>query len=167
MVTVPVVQSSSFGTPGGLPKSARRWARSAHLHEVRSAGYRAGGGGGGGKFTRPLGASSGSEVTTPREGVELVEGDVFGPAAVKSEGGNGSASLFAADERTLVASPHDKVRDGGGREEEEESGEADEWVDTDADGTDSESQHSGLNGTRHRINVMQPKDPVASVLDVF
>ncbi|KAH9971453.1 UNC-like C-terminal-domain-containing protein [Russula compacta] len=38
-VIVPVQRSSSHGVPviGPVPRSARRWARSAHLHEVRRA----------------------------------------------------------------------------------------------------------------------------------
>jgi len=39
---VPVQRSSSYGAPfvGPVPRSARRWARSAHVHEVRRHGTR-------------------------------------------------------------------------------------------------------------------------------
>lgn len=176
-----IEQSASFGTPGGLPKSARRWARSAHLHEVKSAA---------GRLPRPLMLTSSSEQTLrspdwAASRKSLGDRDVFGPSsssAADFQSGNGSSLLV--DEITLVASPQRELINGKskgrGRRwksgqgevvalDGETAGEADEWVDTDVDGTESEGQTHGrregemdrdFSKARYGLDVMQPKDPV-------
>ncbi|CAL1713663.1 unnamed protein product [Somion occarium] len=149
--------STSVGVIGPVPKSAKRWARSAHLHEVKHFSAH-----------RRMNINTG---TTPRadrdtenkppflpsftsdshllsirreRGLQNGEGDVFGPSFDGPSGSSvGQAGSSRSGRGRLSSQKQLSVGDmrlGCVRKgTSSENSEMDSWVDTDADGTDSET----------------------------
>ena len=101
-----------MGTIGPVPKSARRWARTAHLHEVKSGLLWS---------SKSVEGSTKMEAMMGHENGHLngnAEGDVFSP-------------------RTVANGVHEK-EPGSLSFDEADVGEGDGWVDTDADESEAE-----------------------------
>ncbi len=133
-VPLPLQRSSSYGAAfvGPVPRSARRWARSAHLHEVRRARHQ----------HHPhhqqqqqqhhhRGTDAGTDVdedvfaaTTAHRGAQPVAGS-FGRDLTNNRLSGGTAGLMRSHQKG------EKAGDGGGG-----AGAADTWVDTDTDADD-------------------------------
>jgi hypothetical protein len=137
----------ALGSGGTMPRSARKWARSSHLHEVRvDGGPRTGGkgkrGDGGGKSNSKATKENGSDHSdvfgTPGGGggggvrspylIRQLEGIRTGPLVGKSIIGE------VAEGEDVYIDPNRGKLAGG----VEESGDGDGWVDTDVDGSEVE-----------------------------
>jgi hypothetical protein len=117
----PLRRSSSHGiamdeSPSSSPRSAKKWARSAHLHEVR------------------VGSGKGSKLRK----VEMDEADIFfGPSDTPVFRGkeNGKGTLRGSREPAIDVDSRPPFPSPG-RPSDGDSGDA--WVDTDADGSEDE-----------------------------
>jgi len=115
-------QSGSWGPSYVVPKSARKWARTAHLHEVKTpaalgSGSLGSGSGSGGRGSLTSSPKSNHD-RTPREFASGKdrdkENDFFSMASKYKTNGNGGLS-----EGSLLLRPED-------------DGDGDLWVDTDS-----------------------------------
>ncbi|KAH9947467.1 UNC-like C-terminal-domain-containing protein [Amylocystis lapponica] len=153
----PIQRTSSGGLPGAfagvgpVPKSAKRWARSSHLHEVKSASAVPGVGG----------MSRTDSAATLRQGADAspsdrraADSDIFGPprfpgtAPAVAGRDKGKAKLQASEDRRTVSPLRFSSTDGlsGAHTQpsrplasESEVSEGDGWVDTDAEASGSET----------------------------
>ncbi|GJE92617.1 UNC-like C-terminal-domain-containing protein [Phanerochaete sordida] len=116
-----IAQSFSTGGIGPVPKSARRWARTAHLHEVKSAAPTLG-------ASRSEGARSRQPSTSDDDHADT------GPTLARH------ADVFSPRPESPPAQPAPSpgVRGGLGLVDLDVANEADGWVDTDAE---SDSEH--------------------------
>jgi hypothetical protein len=145
IMSMPVQRSNSYGAPfvGPVPRSARRWARSAHVHEVRRHGVRHQ------HHHHHL-------RDTTNVGIDENE-DVFGAGPARSRGlsesrsapvtrasfgrdGNASVSGGPAGQMPMRRQREgQEVADGGGG-----AGAGDTWVDTDTDTGADDDGDGGL-----------------------
>jgi hypothetical protein len=117
-----------FGTPGPAPRSAKKWARSAHLHEVRSKS---------GKQRRGEEERAMRERGRPRDKENEVI-DVFSsPVAVQGDYTSEMGSHLKG-KIPETPSPLGFSRQSDGDDSASASG--DHWVDTDVDGSGTESE---------------------------
>ena len=111
-----VTQSLSMGVIGPVPRSARRWARTAHIHEVKGRGSRS-------ESNASKAESERSRSSHTKTETEVGEDeDVFGPRPLKA--------AFELEERTVrfpVVSTSTSIP------LEVEASEGDGWEDTDVD----------------------------------
>ncbi|CCM03729.1 uncharacterized protein FIBRA_05875 [Fibroporia radiculosa] len=146
----PVMQRSSsggmglgYGSPAAVQKSAKHWARSAHLHEVKNPTT---GRSTGDNCVQGIASSSRTELGRQSD----VDHDLFGPQAdvlVKSSQGEQHIHVSRCALPPLCMSgAHDLSTGCVQRRSESDAdvSEGDGWVDTDADGSDLE-----LCGTTH------------------
>lgn len=140
--------SPGFSGIGPVPRSAKRWARSAHLHEVRGKGDREKGGGSSRDQTR----------TRDRRGRENDSGEVFMSPSSPLKGYSSTRPIGVSDTLQLidkkgkspqVFSTHRMPLSPLPKRlplDTDDSTEYDAWIDTDADGSDlyseSEFQYS-------------------------
>jgi hypothetical protein len=143
---VAITSSSAlaFAGVGPVPRSARRWARSAHLHEVRGVSRdrgRSAGTKGKGKEGEENAAVHDGLRTAPVHGSAGTQG-TYGHV------GDGDASAWTGPRKPLTslrmyAEPATAPLAGAfatnvNQSGKEEEGDVDAWVDTDAGGSDME-----------------------------
>lgn len=103
-----------MGVLGPVPRSAKRWARTAHIHQVKNASSR-----------RSVSGDFGERAKRDREG-EGEDADVFGAPAMRS------APSVSDAERELLPVAFPSVATGS----EASEGDGTQWEDTDAEGSD-------------------------------
>ncbi|EKM49800.1 uncharacterized protein PHACADRAFT_265504 [Phanerochaete carnosa HHB-10118-sp] len=118
-------QSFSMGVIGPVPKSARRWARTAHLHEVKSSVPLGTSGSEGGRSRQPSVSGDGDEGVRP------------GPVHSQSEATFGSSARPPMSQAAQSAFELERPTGGTGLGLAELD-EGDGWVDTDAE---SDAEH--------------------------
>jgi len=133
-IPVPLQRSSSYGAAfvGPVPRSARRWARSAHLHEVRRARHQHHPHHQQQQHHHHRGTDASTDVdedvfagTPAHRGAQPVAGSSFGRDLTNNRLSGGTAGLTRPHQKG------EKASDGGGG-----AGAADTWVDTDTDADD-------------------------------
>ncbi|KAI0698141.1 UNC-like C-terminal-domain-containing protein [Cytidiella melzeri] len=131
-----ISQSFSMGMIPPGPKSAKHWARTAHLHEVKNVGGRKQSGGAG-PFVPPDFFSQVSATTgAPGRPVRAEEGE---GGLVEFAGGPVAKSLVRWPVGTSpTREDRDAISMHRGRTSKEDVSEGDAWVDTDADDSGSE-----------------------------
>jgi hypothetical protein len=144
-MAIPIQRSSSHGASfvGPVPRSARRWARSAHVHEVRRARHHQHH-----NHHHHHHDRDGTDVSVTDENE-----DVFGTAPVRSGGMSQSRSApvtgsFGRDADGAVAGQMPMLMQRGEQERGDvgstSTGASDTWVDTDTDTGADDDGDGGL-----------------------
>ncbi|KAK7689921.1 hypothetical protein QCA50_006560 [Cerrena zonata] len=157
---VPLTASNSVGMIGPVPKSAKRWARTAHLHEVKHLGVHRRTNSANTHTPRverdmenrpPFSPTSSAPIvgvtdaiSSQRSGPKDIEGDVFSPCTEGSNEFNvGQSSISRSSPKKSAASHCRQLSEVGGdllkgcalRGASSEDANSD-WEDTDADASD-------------------------------